>query len=193
MSERVLILVALSLIIAMVAGTTIQLRRPQFAPPLVVDTMRKASPPLKLADVSSVDAAGNAKPFNSRITRPTLVTFWATWCVPCLREMPTLAKFKPMAEAAGIDLITVNEDKEGLPVASKFLAEKGLSDLPLVVDADGKVAKALGVKGMPTALIVNARGEEVARMEGEADWGDKASLDIMITLLELGPAPAPAR
>ena len=193
MSERVLILVALSLIIAMVAGTSLQLRRPQSAPPLVVETMRKASPPLKLAAVDSVDAAGNSKTFDSRITRPTLVTFWATWCVPCIRELPTLAKFKPMAEAAGIELITVNEDKEGGALATRYLAEKGLSELPLVVDANGSVAKALGVKGMPTSLIVNAKGEEVARMEGEADWGDKASLDIMINLLDLGAAPAPAR
>ena len=193
MSKRVLILVALSLIVALVVGSTLNRRNPQSVAPLVADRLHKASPPRKLAAVDTLDAAGHSLPLDSRITRPTLVTFWASWCVPCIRELPSLAKFKPMAEAAGIALITINEDKEGAALATKYLAEKGLSELPLLVDADGAVAKALGIRGIPTALMVNAKGEEVARMEGEADWGDKASLDIMINVLKLGATPAPGR
>lgn len=190
MSDRILILVALSVILAMVVGTSLQLRRPQFAPPLNIESMVKASPPRPLEAVASVDAYGVSMPFTSRIKRPTMISFWATWCVPCLRELPTVGRFKAMADAAGIDVLTVSEDKEGAGPAMKLLAEKGLSALPLVVDADGSVAKSLGVRGMPTTLIINAKGEEIARMEGEADWGEKSSLDAVIGLLDVA---APAR
>lgn len=184
MSDRILILVALSVILAMVVGTSLQLRKPQFAPPLNIETMVKANPVRPLEAVASVDAAGVSMPFTSRITRPTLISFWATWCIPCLRELPTIGRFKTMADAAGIDVLTVSEDKEGAGPAVKLLAEKGLSNLPLVIDADGSIAKSVRVKGMPTTLIVNAKGEEVARMEGEADWGEKSSLDAVIGLLD---------
>ncbi len=186
MSDRILILVALSVILAMVVGTSLQLRKPQFAPPLNIESMVKASPPRPLEAVASVDADGIAVPFNSRIKRPTLISFWATWCVPCLRELPTVGQFRTMAAAAGIDVLTVSEDKEGAGPPVHLLAEKGLGDLPLVVDADGALAKALGVRGMPTTLIINAKGEEIARMEGEADWGQRSSLDAVIGLLDIG-------
>ncbi|MDO8606794.1 MAG: TlpA disulfide reductase family protein [Phaeospirillum sp.] len=190
MSDRILIWVALSVILAMVAGTTLQLRKPQFAPPLNLEMVVKANPPRPVATAASVDVDGVSKPFNSRITRPTLISFWATWCIPCLRELPTIGRFKAMADAAGIDVLTVSEDKEGAGPAVKLLAEKGLSHLPLVIDADGSLAKSMRVKGMPTTLIVNAKGEEVARMEGEVDWGEKSSFDGVISLLELAATPA---
>ena len=182
MSDRILILVALSVILAMVVGTSLQLRKPQFAPPLNLESMVKASPPRPLEAVASADADGNSMPLNARIKRPTLISFWATWCVPCLRELPTVGKFKTMADTAGMDVLTVSEDKEGAGPAQKLLAEKGLS-LPLLVDADGSVAKSLRIRGLPTTLIINAKGEEIARMEGEADWGQKESLDAVLGLL----------
>jgi hypothetical protein len=89
-------------------------------------------------------------------------------------------------------VLTVSEDKEGAGPPVKLLAEKGLSALALVIDADGSLAKSMRVKGMPTTLIINAKGEEIARMEGEADWGEKSSLDAVLSLLD-GTAPNPTR
>ncbi|CAA7617146.1 Thiol-disulfide isomeras and thioredoxin [Candidatus Terasakiella magnetica] len=188
MSERILVLVALSVILAMVFGTGMRIRHPTAAPSLRTDLMLKSDPTRPLASVASIDAKGESKPLNERITRPTVITYWATWCIPCLRELPTFLGFKPMAEAAGVDLITISEDKEGVEHARKFLEEKGLTALPFLTDADGSVAKATRVKGLPTAIIVNGKGEEVARMEGEADWGTKETLDVVIELLGMGSA-----
>ncbi len=184
MSDRVLILVALSVILAMVFGTGLQMRKPQAVSPLLIEQVTSHRQVRPLSDVASFDVGGASKPFNSRITRPTVISFWATWCIPCLRELPTIAKFKVMAEAAGIDVLTVSEDKEGAGPPTKLLAEKGLSELPLLIDSDGSVAKAHRVKGMPTTLIVNAKGEEIARMEGEVDWSQKSSLDVVLGLLD---------
>jgi thiol-disulfide isomerase/thioredoxin len=189
MSDRVLILVAISIILALVFGTSLQMRKPQTVSPLLIEQVSVAKVPRQLSDVASVDANGQSQPFSARITRPTIINFWATWCLPCLRELPTIGRFKAMAEEAGIDVLMVSEDKEGAGPPVKVLAEKGLSNLRLVVDADGSVAKAHRVNGMPTTLIVNEKGVEVARMTGEADWSQKASLDVVIGLLN-GTLPA---
>ncbi len=187
MSERILILVALSLILVMVAGTSYQMHKPQTVSALHYEQITKARINVTLPDVATVDAAGDSKSLASRITRPTAINFWATWCIPCLRELPTMGRFKEMANAAGVDVITISEDKEGAAQSLKLLAEKGVPNLPLLVDADGSVAKVMRVRGLPTTVIVNAKGEEVGRMEGEADWGDKTSLDSVLKLLEADP------
>ncbi|KIL98302.1 Thiol:disulfide oxidoreductase TlpA [Paramagnetospirillum magnetotacticum MS-1] len=193
MSDRILILVALSLIIAMVAGTAIQIRRPQPTPILVKESMRRPDYAIPLDNPMTTDMAGVTKPFHERLTRPTVVNFWASWCIPCVRELPLFAKFKPLAEAVGIQVLTINVDKEGAPVAKKFLEERGIADMPVILDPDGSVSKSLQVRGMPTALLVNVKGEETARMEGEADWSGPGVVELVVDLLTLPSLPVPAR
>jgi thiol-disulfide isomerase/thioredoxin len=193
MSDRILILVALSLIIAMVAGTAVQIRRPQPTPILVKESMRRPDYAIPLENPMTTDMAGLTMPFHERIAKPTVVNFWASWCIPCVRELPLFAKFKPLAEAAGIQVLTINVDKEGAPAAKKFLEERGITDMPVILDPDGSVSKALKVRGMPTALLVNTKGEETARMEGEADWSGPGVVDLVVEMLKLPSLPVPAR
>jgi thiol-disulfide isomerase/thioredoxin len=190
MSDKVLIYVALSVIIVLMFGTTMRMGKPQAAPVVSIESVVKAEPARALPAVSVTYADGQTSPLANHFGRPTIITFWATWCMPCLREMPTVGRFKAQAEGTGIQVLTVSEDKEGGAPAKKFLAERGLSSLPLLVDADGSLAKSLGVKGMPTTLIINAQGEEVARVEGESDWSERAVLDVVTTLTA---PPAPTR
>jgi thiol-disulfide isomerase/thioredoxin len=193
MSDRILILVALSLILAMVAGTSMQIRKPQPTPILVKESMRRPDYAIPLENPMTTDMAGVTKPLHERITKPTVVNFWASWCIPCVRELPLFAKFKPLAEAAGIEVLTVNVDKDGAPAARKFLEEQGIKDMPVILDPDGSVSKVLKVRGMPTALLINAKSEETARMEGEADWSGPGVLDVVRELLALPSHPVTGR
>jgi thiol-disulfide isomerase/thioredoxin len=193
MSDRILILVALSLILAMVAGTSMQIRKPQPTPILVKESMRRPDYAIPLKNPMTTDLAGETKPLHSRITKPTVVNFWATWCIPCVRELPLFAKFKPKAEAAGIQVLTINVDKGGASVAKKFLEDNGITGMPVILDPDGSISKELDVRGMPTALLINVRGEEAARMEGEADWSQDNVVAIVTELLALPSHPTKAR
>jgi thiol-disulfide isomerase/thioredoxin len=179
MPDKVVIFVTLSVIIMLMAGTLTRLSGPQAVPGLTVDRLVKSEPPRPLP------------PLGQPAGRPAVVAFWASWCTPCARELPTVARFRAAAEAAGVAVVTVSVDKDGKPAAERFLAQHDLAALPVVADPDNTLANAAGVKGLPTALILNDRGEEVARIEGESDWDSGTALATVAALVR--PVDAPAR
>lgn len=98
-----------------------------------------------------------------------VVNFWATWCAPCVEEMPSLLRLKNSAPA-GIDVLAVSEDREGAEVAGRFLDKNGWSDLGVAVDRKGALLRALGVTGLPTTVLITPDGREAARLVGIAHW-----------------------
>ncbi|MGE5506569.1 MAG: TlpA disulfide reductase family protein [Actinomycetota bacterium] len=171
MSDKVIIFVALSVIVMLMVGTATRLSGPQSVPTLTVDRLVKSEPPRPLPSLGQPQG------------RPAVVAFWASWCTPCARELPTIARFRASAEKAGVSVLTVSVDKDGQPAAERFLAQNNLTGLPMVTDPDNALAKAAGVKGLPTALILNDKGEEVARIEGESDWDAGNALDTVAQLV----------
>jgi len=125
-----------------------------------------------------------------RFGRPGVVAFWATWCTPCLAEMPSLARFNRAAEGKGIGLLTVLEEHESAKDAAvRIMGRNGLGEVPLVVDDDSSLGNTLGVFGIPTALVVNAKGEEIARLVGGADWARPEMLAQIEALIAQAATP----
>lgn len=147
-----------------------------FAPPA-------AAAPVPVDNAVAQDLSGAAKPFRERLTGPALVFFWAGWCPPCLRELPHLAQFRSRAEAAGLQVLSVNLDREGASAARRVVEQTGLGDLPVVLDPDGSFSAKLGVWGLPTALLLDAGGREIGRLEGEADWSRPEAVGAAIKAL----------
>ena len=106
--------------------------------------------------------------------KPLVVNLWATWCAPCIREMPQL---DALASDAGdrFRLIVVSQDMEGAKVVAPFFAGKGFTTLEPYLDQQNVLMQALGTQTLPTTIFFDAKGKEQWRVLGAMDWnGAKA-------------------
>ena len=101
-----------------------------------------------------------------------VLNFWATWCVPCVAEMPALAKLSALVGDAQVLVLPLSSDRGGAAAVSKYFAEKGIEGLPVLLDPRGAASRAFGTRGIPTTILIDAQGRERGRLEGAADWTD---------------------
>jgi len=114
-----------------------------------------------------------------------VLNFWATWCAPCRKEMPSLDRLQ--AELGGPDftVVTVATGRNAVPSIEKFFAEAGVHNLPALRDPNSALARSMGVMGLPLTVILNPEGQEVARLIGDAEW-DSADAKAVLAALMAG-------
>jgi len=100
--------------------------------------------------------------------QPVLLNFWATWCEPCRTEMPLLEQLAARHQAQGLQLLAVNF-QESESVVRRFVQSTNLK-LPVLRDADGAVARAMGANIFPTTVAINRQGQAVFSVVGGCDW-----------------------
>jgi thiol-disulfide isomerase/thioredoxin len=106
--------------------------------------------------------------------KPLLLNLWATWCAPCVAEMPTLDALA-FREEGKLQVLTVSEDLDGREKVEAFLAERRFRDLDSWLDPKMELMAALGVTTLPTTILFDAEGREVWRVTGGEDWmGEEA-------------------
>jgi len=108
--------------------------------------------------------------------RGVILNFWATWCVPCVREMPELDMLKKDLAPAGIDVLTVSMDRGGHPTIKDFFERYYIKNLTPLHDPKSTAARALGVRGLPTTLLIDPKGREVARIVGVLKYDTPESI-----------------
>lgn len=101
----------------------------------------------------------------------TVVHFWATWCAPCIDEIPELDAVSRKYGPRGLKIITVSLDSD-TSIVNNFFKENNIKDLPVYLDIGTRAFYATNAKGMPTSFFVNANGEQIAVAEGMLDWND---------------------
>jgi thiol-disulfide isomerase/thioredoxin len=99
--------------------------------------------------------------------KPVLVNLWATWCAPCVAEMPTLDK---LAAQGKVQVVTVSQDMDGATKVGPYFAKAGFKTLKQYLDPDLKMSKAFGNPSLPTSILYDSAGKEVWRMNGGMDW-----------------------
>ncbi|SEO82618.1 Thiol-disulfide isomerase or thioredoxin [Salinihabitans flavidus] len=113
-----------------------------------------------------------------------LLNFWATWCAPCRKEMPMLSDLQSEFGGEEFEVVTLATGRNLLPAMKKFLSEIGAENLPLHRDPNMTVARGMGVFGLPVTVILNRDGQEIARLQGDADWNSQSTRDILTALID---------
>ena len=103
--------------------------------------------------------------------RPVLVNLWASWCAPCIKELPTLQQLEQaQADEGRLGVIAVSQDMAPQGSVEAFLAERDIGRFAAFHDADMKLTDALKIQIMPTTILYDAEGKEVWRYVGDLDW-----------------------
>jgi thiol-disulfide isomerase/thioredoxin len=125
--------------------------------------------PRARVDVPFVDGEGAEVSFADFTGEVVFVNFWATWCPPCLKEMPSIDR---LAAEMGDELavVTISTDRGNADKPRAWLAENGIENLPLYHDGRLRTAQAAGILGQPTTLVLDREGREVARFQGDTEW-----------------------
>ena len=131
------------------------------------------------------DAADADKTLADYKGKVLVVNFWATWCAPCVKEMPTLDALQTKMGGPDFQVLAISQDREGAKVAKPF-ADKHEWKLPLYIEAPGKFMRDSKLLGLPTTIIVDKSGKEVARVEGELDWNSAEVEKILRDLMAKG-------
>jgi thiol-disulfide isomerase/thioredoxin len=133
--------------------------------------LMRSDPPRDLPETGFVTADGTAHSLSDFAGRGMVVNLWATWCAPCVAEMPSLESLAKALAPVDIAVLPLSSDRGGAATVAGWFGQHGITGLPVLLDPRGALARAFGARGLPTTIIVNTANQEVARLEGAADWG----------------------
>jgi thiol-disulfide isomerase/thioredoxin len=148
-----------------------------------VAALTMATTPLRLPDLTFEDADGKPKKLSDWRGRIVLVNLWATWCVPCRKEMPALEGLQAKLGGPNFEVVAVNIDTRDAEKPKNFLKEANLTRLGYFSDQKAKVfqdLKAVGrALGMPTSVLVDGEGCEIATIAGPAEWDSDDAVKLI--------------
>lgn len=143
--------------------------RAQTLPPLT-QGLQRLSPPAELPDGIFVSADGASHHLTDFKGRGMVVNLWATWCAPCVAEMPSLELLSKALAPQDIAVLPLSSDRGGADAVRAWYQAHGIAALPVLLDPKGLLARAFDARGIPTTIVINQNGQAVARLEGAADW-----------------------
>jgi thiol-disulfide isomerase/thioredoxin len=137
-----------------------------------------ASPPLPAPAISFTDLAGSTVSLSEFTGRIVLVNLWATWCEPCLREMPSLERVQ-LRLGDKIAVVAISEDRGGGKSVEPFIDKLGLKSVKIYLDPKSAMERAFKVRGLPTSFLIDREGRIFGRVEGAADWDTPRLLEVL--------------
>ena len=164
-------LLAIVIMLALLARPQVRAEEPMPAElkGFVASAPGKAAPAIGVSDQTeqTVDLAS----FRGRVV---LVNFWATWCEPCVKEMPALDALQTRFAGQPLSVVAISEDRGGLPVVRKYYDQHGLDGLDIYSDPHGEAGRAFAIRGLPTSILIDRDGNELGRVEGAVEWDSSA-------------------
>jgi thiol-disulfide isomerase/thioredoxin len=153
-----------------------------------VAAITMATAPLRLPDLAFEDGAGKPRKLSDWRGRTLLVNLWATWCVPCRKEMPALEALQTRLGGPDFEVVAINIDTRDHEKPKNFLREAKLTRLGYFSDQNAKVfqdLKAVGrALGMPTSVLVDGQGCEIGTIAGPADWASEDAIKLVTAAIQ---------
>src|SRR6266705_3574830 len=153
-----------------------------------VAALAMATVPLRLPDLAFEDADGKPKKLSDWRGRTVLVNLWATWCVPCRKEMPALDSLQTKLGGEDFEVVAINIDTRDPEKPKNFLKDANLTRLGYFSDQKAKVFQdltAIGrALGMPTSVLVDGQGCEIATIAGPAEWGSDDAIKLITAAMK---------
>jgi thiol-disulfide isomerase/thioredoxin len=147
-----------------------------------------AKSPFRVPNLAFQDAAGKAVTLENWRGRTVLVNLWATWCVPCRKEMPSLEALQKKLGGPSFEVVTVNIDTRDPDKPKAWLKEVGISQLAYYADPNAKTfqdLKAVGrAFGMPTTMLIDPNGCEIGTIAGPAEWASDDAIRLIEAALK---------
>ena len=132
--------------------------------------------PKPLPSLALTDPGGARREVSSLAGKGIVLNLWATWCPPCVEEMPALDRLAALLAAEDILVIPASSDRNGRAIVEPFYARTGVKNLGIWLDPNSAATRALGARGLPTTVLIDRLGRERGRLEGGAAWDGEALL-----------------
>ena len=113
-----------------------------------------------------------------------LVNFWATWCAPCIKEMPSLDRLETKING-DFDVIAISVDRDGVEKVTDFFDENKISNLEKFFDIKNSLAKEMNLYGVPTSFFVNKEGDLIGYSQGDMEWDNDTVINFINYLIKI--------
>ena len=135
---------------------------------LVINEIPKPISPIIFKDYSGNEL--NLKNYHGKLI---IINFWATWCAPCKKEMPSLDRLYQSNNFKNLEILAINVEDSNIQKAKNFFVDLDIKKLKIFFDYNLNLVNAFKLRGVPTTILINKKGEEFARIIGEVDFQNK--------------------
>jgi thiol-disulfide isomerase/thioredoxin len=140
--------------------------------------------PEALPEISFKDAEGKERTLADWRGKVVLLNLWATWCLPCRKEMPALDRLQQELGSDKFEVVAVSVDRKGIEASRKFLDDTKVGKLGLYVDQSTRLTSDLKAVGLPATLLIDAQGREIGRLLGPAEWDSEDAKRLIRAVLK---------
>jgi thiol-disulfide isomerase/thioredoxin len=178
-----ILLIAIAAVLAVI-GVVGALLLQQPREPEIGGTVRGGAVPVsrfvpmeaEFAAVAPADGKGQPADMAPYRGKALLVNLWATWCAPCIKELPSLGALQRELGGDRFQVVTIAIDERDPSKIEPFLAQHGAANLPVLIDRDRTIDKVAQVNALPTSLLVDREGKARAILTGDACWNEGTAL-----------------
>ncbi len=139
--------------------------------------------PFAVPNMRFIDDQSNIHNLSDYKGKVVLLNFWATWCAPCVAEMPALDNLAKSMIGKDVEIMTVSIDFKGMEAIKEFYRDNDINNLPILMDSKGKAfSSTLKLQVLPTTLVIDRKGMVVGKIMGEIDWDSDAVRKYLLEL-----------